>query len=655
MKLSIIIVNYNVVYFLDQCLASVYKALKNTGENSFNLTDKSEIFVVDNNSVDNSVEMIKSKYPDVILIENKHNVGFSKANNQAIKQSTGEYVLLLNPDTIVEEETFAKCISFMDKTEDCGGLGVKMIDGEGKILKESKRGFPTPWVSFCKLSGLIKLFPHSRKYAGYYMGNLSYDKINEVEVLAGAFMMLKRECLKKTGLLDEDYFMYGEDIDLSYRITKAGYKNYFFPNTQIIHYKGESTKKSSLNYVYTFYNAMQIFAQKHFSHKQSRLFSFIITLAIWLRASLDFIIRIFNSAFQPILDFTLSYICFLILKHYWAITLWHNANFYEISYSIYVIPCYIIVILGFVYIYGGYSKTAKVTKITSGVFFGMLTLLVFYSLLPASLRYSRALILMGSVMTLSVVIGSRLLVRKITTGKFSFGDKQTSRYLIIGEKNEAVRVAEFLRKTELQPEFIHLANITDIVENYYSPIKDMIRIYSINEIIFCAKSLSQTQIMNLMGILVKTNVHYTIAPENMDLIISSNQINTPIDLYTITLNSITQEDNRRKKRLFDIFCSLFLLMFSPIFIFIVKRPLHFIKNCVLVLFARKTFVGYGSSGNEENDLPKIKPSILTTGDFITGIAIDKQTIHRLNLLYARNYSIEKDFNILIKNIRSLGK
>ena len=220
MKLSVIIVNYNVSAFLEQALASAVKAMRGI---------EGEIYVVDNHSVDNSVAMVKAKFPQVNLIENQDNVGFARANNQAIRISTGEYVLLLNPDTLVEEDTFEKCIRFMDETPDCGGLGVKMVDGQGRFLPESKRGIPYPSSSFYKLFGLSKLFPKSKKFGAYHATYIGEDETHEVEVLSGAFMMMRRSVLDKVGLLDEDYFMYGEDIDLSYRILKGGYKNYYFP------------------------------------------------------------------------------------------------------------------------------------------------------------------------------------------------------------------------------------------------------------------------------------------------------------------------------------------------------------------------------------------------------------------------------------------
>jgi GT2 family glycosyltransferase len=250
MKLSVVIVNYNVRHFLEQCLKSVERAMAGI---------EGEVFVVDNDSTDGSVEMVRSKFPWVILIENRENVGFSKANNQAISISKGEYVLLLNPDTVVEEDTFSKCVSFMDAHPDAGGLGVKMIDGKGKFLPESKRGMPSPAVAFWKISGLSSIFPKSRTFGRYHLGFLDENKTHEVEILAGAFMWMRKSVLDKVGLLDETFFMYGEDIDLSYRILQGGYKNYYLPDTRIIHYKGESTKKSSVNSVMVFYHDMPLF------------------------------------------------------------------------------------------------------------------------------------------------------------------------------------------------------------------------------------------------------------------------------------------------------------------------------------------------------------------------------------------------------------
>lgn len=280
-KISVIIVNYNVKYFLEQCLYSVQAAVAGLD---------AEVFVVDNNSTDGSVDYLRPRFPEVTFIENKDNPGFAKANNQAIRQCNGEYVLLLNPDTVIGEESLRTLCFFMDEHPNAGGIGVKMLDGHGVFLPESKRSFPSPWISFCKIFGLSKLFPKSRVFSRYSLAYLDKEKQHKVDVLAGAFMLLRHEALDKTGLLDEDFFMYGEDIDLSYRMVLGGYKNYYIPE-RILHYKGESTKHGDMKYVKAFYGAMLIFFKKYYPHS-GWLMGFFIKLAIGLRASMAALSRL---------------------------------------------------------------------------------------------------------------------------------------------------------------------------------------------------------------------------------------------------------------------------------------------------------------------------------------------------------------------------
>jgi len=269
MFLSIIIVSYNVKYFLEQCLHSVFAST---------FASEFEVIVVDNNSKDDSVAYLASHFPSVKFIENDENLGFAKANNAGIAQAKGKYILLLNPDTVLGEHVLEHVCSFMDEHADAGALGVKMINGNGLFLPESKRSFPTPWVSFCKISRLNKLFPNSKLFGRYHLRYLDENKVHQIDVLAGAFMLLREEALDKSGLLDETFFMYGEDIDLSYRIKLVGYKNYYLPE-KIIHYKGESSHKNEYHYVRLFYGAMNLFYKKHF-HKYSLLYSIFIQLGI---------------------------------------------------------------------------------------------------------------------------------------------------------------------------------------------------------------------------------------------------------------------------------------------------------------------------------------------------------------------------------------
>lgn len=278
MKLSIVIVNYNVKYFVEQCLASVQRAVAGID---------AEVIVVDNASHDGSMKYLKPRFKDVKFIEGNKNLGFAKANNLAIRESKSEYVLLLNPDTIIAENTLSEFISFMDSHPDAGGCGTYMMRTNGTFAFESRRGLPTPFVAFCKMSGLSSLFPQSPLFGKYYMRYLDERKINQIEIISGAFMFMRREALDKSGLLDEDFFMYGEDIDLSFRLLKSGYNNYFIP-APIIHYKGESTQKSSFKYIHTFYQAMQLFFRKHYSH-YSFFVSIPINIAIWSRAMLAYV------------------------------------------------------------------------------------------------------------------------------------------------------------------------------------------------------------------------------------------------------------------------------------------------------------------------------------------------------------------------------
>lgn len=264
MKLSVVIVSYNVRSYLDQCLQSVQKALEGI---------EGEVFVVDNHSDDDSVVTVREEYPWVTLIENQENLGFAKANNQAIRQSQAEYVLLLNPDTVVAEDTLHGVLAFMDEHPKAGGAGVMMCYEDGSRAPESRRALPTPWVAALKMLGFTKR---------YYMSHLPWDQPCRIEVVSGAFCLLRHEALNAVGLLDEDFFMYGEDIDLSYRLLKGEWENWYLPYS-IIHYKGRSTQKSDYRYVHVFYQAMLIFFQKHYSHL-SLVYTVPVKMAIYFRA-----------------------------------------------------------------------------------------------------------------------------------------------------------------------------------------------------------------------------------------------------------------------------------------------------------------------------------------------------------------------------------
>lgn len=650
MKLTVIIVNYNVQHFLEQCLHSVRKASKNVS---------TEVFVVDNNSVDGSVNMVKEKFPEVQLIENKKNTGFSFANNQAMRIAKGEYVLLLNPDTVVEEDTFEKVVGFMDTHPDAGGLGVKMLDGKGNFLPESKRGLPTPSVAFYKIFGFSRLFPKSKTFGKYHLGFLDKDKTHAVEILSGAFMLMRKTTLDKVGLLDETFFMYGEDIDLSYRIILGGYKNYYFPETRIIHYKGESTKKSSINYVFVFYKAMVIFANKHFSQNNAKLFSFLINIAIYLRAGAAIFIRFLKSIALPAFDFALIMAGLLLIKDYYEKNIkFIEGGSYSDALTSIAFPAYIIIWMFTVYLSGGYDKPIRLFRLIRGILVGTGIILIGYSLLPEAYRFSRALIILGMGWVVLSYLISRLAFHFAGLKSFSLNPDKSKRIAIIGQQEEYERVSQLLKQTNINTSFLVFISANDKGNTHpdfvgnINQIEEVIEIYKINEVIFCSRDISSQGIIDYMHTLVSADVDFKIAPPESLSIIGSNSIDTAGDLYIIDVNSIGKPKNKRNKRLFDVLSSIIIIALSPLLVLIQDNKGGFVKNMFAVLFGFKSWVGYG---NDKHDhLPKLRPSALSPADAIKNIAINSDTRNRLHLAYSKDYKIENDLNIVWKGIKKLG-
>lgn len=652
MKLSVIIVNYNVSCFLEQALNSVYKALRNV---------EGEVYVVDNNSVDNSLAMLEAKFPQVHVIANKENVGFARANNQAIRISTGEYVLLLNPDTVVEEDTFEKCIRFMDETPDAGGLGVKMVNGKGEFLPESKRGLPSPAVSFYKLFGLSKLFPKSKRFGAYHLTYLSNDEIHSVEVLAGAFMLMRRSVLDKVGLLDEDYFMYGEDIDLSYRILKGGYKNYYFPETRIIHYKGESTKTGSLNYVHVFYKAMQIFARKHFSQKNAKLFNFLIDCAIWFRASLAALKRIISHLLLPILDFICIYAGMFVLATYWQHTvLAERHSAFPKFYFYWVIPAYIVVWLLSIAGCKGYRKPVKLNNVNKGIAIGTVAILLIYALLPETLRFSRAVVLFGAMWTVIIINLVRHLIRKFNLKGDYFDNQSSRRIAVVGSVDESERVLSLVQMMDEKCDFVGVVLTQDVehpknvVIGKLSQIPDLIALYHLNEVIFCSKDIPADQIIDWMTKLQSFQVEYKITPEDSLSVIGSNSIFSSEDLYAIPVHAIVQKSSRRNKRLFDLSSALLLLVLLPVDIWLVKEKGGFVRNIFAVLSGKKSWVGCRSTqGNPAAET--LRPGVLYPSDAFKGRNFSDEMSALADQLYTRDYKVSVDFQTMLKAFRQLGR
>ncbi len=627
MKLSVIIVNYNVKYFLKQCLASVYGSDRRLADGSELELD---VWVVDNDSVDGSVEMVRRDYPQVHVIENHENVGFARANNMVLAKSTGDCMLLLNPDTVVERDTFARCTDFMAEHPDCGSLTVKMVDGKGNFLRESKRGFPSPAASFYKISGLTRLFPHSKRFAAYYMGHLGEDDINEIEILPGAFLMIRREVYDKIGGLDESYFMYGEDIDYSWSIKLAGWKNYYLPTTRIIHYKGESTRKGSMNYVYTFYNAMAIFVRKYFSGKDARLFNLLLQVAIWMRATLAWMQRIAQRVAVPLADFLLAYGGFVLIKAMWENVKWGGAEYYPAEYTLLVIPLYILILMCSSWLSGGYDKPVRIGRIVSGVGTGLLLLLAFYSLLDESQRYSRMLLVLGSVWTLMSTLIVRMLLSVNNVKGYTLRAHTRGTILAVGTKAETARLRELYASMGMATDKLAVTDDTDARH-----LQDIIRIEHADEVVFCGCDIRH--VIELMAHLRTTGVEYKIAPSESDYIIGSESVLSPDDLYIADLNTISTDTSRRRKRLFDIGTAMALLLLSPLLFWFQKRKGNYFGHCLSVLVGTLTWVGYTNHRG-----------VFTAADMLRGNATE-QLRERLTLRYMRHYSTATDFTILMRN------
>ena len=635
---------------MEQALQSVRKAAKGLSM---------EVFVVDNVSKDGSVEMVQEKFPEVILIANDKNVGFSIANNQAIRLSKGEYVLLLNPDTVVEEDTFSKCIDFMDVHPDAGSLGCKMIDGSGKFLPESKRGFPSPWVAFYKTFGLSSIFPKSKKFNHYHLGYLDNEATHEIEILAGAFMFMRKTALDKVGLLDETFFMYGEDIDLSYRITEGGFKNYYFPDTKIIHYKGESTKRGSLNYVKVFYNAMIIFAKKHFHGKEARFFILMMQLAIYLRASITVFSNFFRKAYLLLLDAIFIFTGLFFLKDFWATSYFDNPDYYTSTFAEFNMPLYISIWLTTIYFSGGYDKKYNLHRILRGVIIGTIVLAAVYGFLDAPYRTSRMLIILGAVWTAISMTGIRLALHFLEFRNFNISQSKGHNFIIVGCQSESERVQRLMYQAQVWNNFIGTVATSDDEngKNFLGNeelLAEFVEIYKVGEIIFCAKDISNQSIMDWMVKLGST-IDYKIIAPNSDSIIGSSSKNSQGSLYTIDVQyEIATSMNRRNKRVFDVLIALVLTILLPITLVLIKKPLQFIKNLVNVWIGKKSWVGYANNNSSGQNLPKMKTGIISPLTAFTNKKYNFSTIDRVNFFYAKDYSVYDDLQLMQQLFRELG-
>lgn len=640
MQLSIIIVSYNVRHFLEMCLSSVLFATKNL---------EAEVIVVDNLSTDGTVDCVSKNFPLVCLIANSVNVGFAKACNQGFSVAKGEFILFLNPDTIVAEDSFEKCIDVFRRNNQIGAVGVKMVDGSGNFLRESKRSFPSPIVSLYKLLGLSSIFPSSPIFSKYHLGNLNKNEDHEVDVLSGAFMMVRADILKTLRGFDEDYFMYGEDIDLSYRIRQLGFKNYYLSQSTIIHFKGESTSKGSLNYIRLFYKAMSIFVNKHYGGTKGSIFNLSINIAIWLRASITFIGGLIKKLSLPVVDFI------LFLSSFWIIKLMWNAYVKEtiqysppLLWSFFITSSLFYVLM--LWFWGAYDTKAHSSKKFPIAFIISLALvLIVYALLPERLRFSRAIIVLGSALGFAVSILIRFFLNKV--GLISTNSPAHKHYptVVLGNKKAYEQVLSLLKNDKERSTIIGRV----AVEKEEDAIGTVEALFNIQkaigfESIIFSNVWGYKLVIEILKKMPK-NVYAKFFDTGGAVIIESHSKNEAGTIYSQQEYRLNNPFYKRSKRILDIVASIVLLAMLPINIFYFKNFKILFSRIFQVLIGKKTWVGYTAN---EVALPELKPCVITVGGNITHDLRHSNTAP-LDKWYATYYSTWIDIKILFRNYNKL--
>lgn len=663
-ELSVIIVNYNVKDFLRHALISIQKAMK--GING-------EIIVVDNASDDGSVEMLRQHFPKIHLIANKVNLGFAKANNLALSRARGKYLLLLNPDTIVQEDTFNVMIRFFEEGRDVGLAGCKILNPDGSFQLACRRSFPTPWVAFTKILGLSTLFPKTKLFGKYNLTYLSQDETYEIDAVSGSFMMVSREVYESVGGLDEDFFMYGEDLDWCYRIQRAGWKIYYVHSTKIIHYKGESTSRSNIDEIRTFYEAMHLFVKKHIN--QFWISTFILRLSIsfsaWI-AMLKELLRPLRIGFIDLIIINLS----IILSEF----LWLGTLFYFPSYGypiVFSVPA--VITIASLYATGVYTHhRMSVTRTFLGVIISYVIIAAFVAFFK-QYAFSRMVILLSGVFSALLLPGWRLMYRlwgrqKIEGSKRLLG----RRTLIVGTDGSALELHRRLRsRIGNGYEVIGYIdttrkkvgkNISGIpILGSLDNIGKVIQEHNINDVIFSTARLSYSNILSVISRTGNRLVNYHLVPNTMEVIIGKGSIDTLDDLPLVEINyNVDRPINKISKRIFD-FCVATLLLIS-IYPFVYwklkgnpeKIRKSFILGLPAVIKGDRSLVG----PPEARDSHRNGVSSRSTSPYIgkiglTGIVqlsrdrtLSDKEQDQFNLYYARNQSLSLDLEILLKSLLS---
>ncbi|RYZ50132.1 MAG: glycosyltransferase [Sphingobacteriales bacterium] len=649
MKVSVIIVNYNVKYFLEVCLHAVTRALQGL---------EGEIIVADNNSADGSNEMVRTRFPEVTLIENKDNKGFSRANNQAVSVARGEYILFLNPDTVMPEHFLHQLIGYMDSHAEAGAIGPRLIDGKGKFAPDGKKSFPTLSVALFKTLGINRLFPRSAYFNKYYAVHIGEYETAAVDVLSGCCMMVRASVLRQIGgAFDEDYFMYCEDVDLCYRIQQAGYQNIYYPEATLIHYKGESTKKATLSYVRIFNEALITFVRKHYSQGSARLFIFFIHIGIALRAVLGVVKQVLKVLRMPIFDAIILMLTLLFIKEVWIEQL---RNIAPIPFrSIYLtFPVYVLIWLASMFLNGAYDQPYRALRVIRGMLAGIVFGLAYYGLLTPELRHSRALIILTGTIGAILLVALHELFNKLGIFKLTYYDALPGNAVIVANEKAFESTAETLRQIHYAPNIYGRISPGDTAQGTsLTPIRQLkpfLYTADIDEVIFCVNGLGYAQILEQMQVCGE-RYEYKIHLPGSSSFVGSNSSSTAGDLYTIDRRfHLSNSGHLRNKRVLDILMALILLLLFPLALVRVPHFGSYIGNCFAVIGGRRTWVGYALE-RSYIELPPIRKGILPPfqmlENYIPGAVIARQ----MDQAYAQYYKTSLDMKLVIKNFRFLGR
>lgn len=646
MKVSVIIVNYNVKYFIEVCLHSVFRAAEGMAV---------EVIVVDNNSKDDSCAMIRAKYPEVILIENKSNAGFSKANNQGVAIAKGEYILFVNPDTVMPEDFLQQLVGYMDQHPEAGSIGPKLIDGKGQYAPDGKKSFPSLSVAIFKTTGINKIFSKSPYFNKYYAVHIDKDEVAAVDMLSGCCMLVRHSVIKEIGgAFDEAYFMYCEDFDLSYRIQKAGYKNIYYPKTTLIHYKGESTRKATISHVRIFNDALSVFVRKHYSATNARLFIMLINIGIVLRAILSMVKQVLKVLRMPLFDAIVLLATLGVMTEFWVE---HVKNILPIPLSsiLKTFPVYILLWILSLYLNGVYDQSYRATRVLRGMAMGTVAILAYYGLLPAELRYSRAIIIFSAMIGTVSMLGLHWLLYRLGIFKFIPYDQIPGKGVIVATEAAYNQTATTLKNVHYAPDIAGRiepsADKTNAIATL-SELQPFIYTAGVEEVIFCINGLTYKEVLQNMQ-QCGPAYEYKIHLPGSNSFVGSNSSHTSGDLYTLDKRyNLADYARQRNKRISDIGVSVLLLLFYPVLMFKVKNAGQFFINIIRVLIGAKSWVGYSLP---QPNLPVIRKGILPPYNIYKDYQPGTDQLNKMDVMYAETYDSGTDRSLILKNLKYLGR